>query len=93
LALVLGYLFYAGGQNLLGRTPAPLLAPPAIPAVVASARPDSFVGVVDAARAPVVNISTQRGRRQDRVDPDREFLERYFGERIRRSRRRASALA
>ena len=82
LALVLGYLVYAGGQNLLGRTPAPLLAPPAIPAVVAPARPDSFVGVVDAARAAVVNISTQRGRRQGRVDPDREFLERYFGEPI-----------
>jgi len=82
LALALGYLFYAGGYNLLGRTSAPPPAPPAMPAVVASARPDSFVGLVDAARAAVVNISTQRGPRQGRVDPDRELLERYFGERI-----------
>ena len=82
LALVLGYLFYAGGQSLLERAPAPPPSPPAIPAVVAPARPDSFVGVVDAARSAVVNISTVRGPRQGGADPHREFLERYFGERI-----------
>ena len=82
LAAVLGYLVYAGGQNLLGTASAPPPPPPAIPAVVGPARPDSFVGVVDAARAAVVNISTLRGQRQRGVEPSREFLERYFGERI-----------
>src|SRR3989304_4353620 len=82
LAAVLGYLVYAGGQNLLGTASAPPPPPPAIPAVVGPAPPDPFVGVVDAARAAVVNISTQRGQRQRGVEPSREFLERYFGERI-----------
>ena len=41
LFVVLVYLFYAGGQDLLWKSPAP--APAAAPALSAESRPDSFV--------------------------------------------------
>src|SRR3990172_4406401 len=79
--LVLAYLLYFGGQDLIPRrSPAPP-APVTAPVVTAQARPDSFTAVVDAARPAVVNMSTLRGQRTGQ-DPVREFLERYFGERI-----------
>lgn len=80
LALVLAYLFYVGGRDVMVRSPAPAPATP--PPVLGEARPDSFVPVVDAARPAVVNISTLRGQRRGGPDPFREFLERYFGERV-----------
>ena len=79
--LVLAYLFYFGGQDLIPRRSAAPPAPVTAPVVTAQARPDSFTAVVDAARPAVVNISTLRGQRTGQ-DPVREFLERYFGERI-----------
>ena len=80
LFLVLAYLFYFGGQDLLRGTAA--LPQVATRAVSAEVRPDSFVTVVDAARQAVVNISTLRGQRASGPDPFREFLERFYGERI-----------
>ena len=80
LVLALAYLFYFGGRDLVGRSPAP--PPVTVSAVRADTRPDSFVSVVDGARPAVVNISTLRGQRAQRPDPFREFLERYFGERV-----------
>jgi serine protease Do len=78
--VVLAYLFYYGGPDLIWRAP----EPPSVIAPVANAqlRPDSFVGVVEAARPAVVNISTLRGQVARGPDPLREFLERYFGERV-----------
>jgi serine protease Do len=79
LFLVLAYLFYFGGQDLLWKSPASSPAP--APAIGAESRPDSFVAVAETARPAVVNISTVRGQRRG-PDPTREFLERYFGEPI-----------
>jgi len=81
--LVLAYLFYFGGQDLIRRPPPAPRPAPAWSAAGAEARPDSFAAMVDAAKPAVVNIGTiqaapRRGPRG--VDPMREFLERYFGE-------------
>ncbi len=89
--LVLAYLFYFGGQDLI-RRPAPRPAP-AWSAAGAEARPDSFAAMVDAAKPAVANIGTiqatpRRGPRG--VDPMREFLERYFGESLPREEPRQS---
>jgi serine protease Do len=82
LLAFLFYIFYIGGPDLIRMAPSP--APPSIaaPVVSAASRPDSFVAVVEAARPAVVNISTLRGQRAGGPNALREFLERYFGERI-----------
>jgi serine protease Do len=94
LVLVLGYLFYFGGQDLLFRRPAALPSPTAsVSAVVPASRPDSFAAVVDAAKPAVVNIATIQagpGRGPRGADPMREFLERYFGEGVPREEPRQS---
>ena len=95
LALFMGlaYLFYFGGQDLMGRSAAPA-APVAVGnAAVSSARPDSFAAIADAMKPAVVNISTTEAvRRQGPrgADPFREYLERYFGESLPREEPRQS---
>jgi serine protease Do len=80
LGLAAGYLSFAGGRDA-ARPPVPPRPVVAAPAAV-EARPDSFVPVVEGARAAVVNIGAVRGRDPRRSDRAREFLERYFGERV-----------
>ena len=93
LFMVLAYLFYFGGQDLIGRSATPA-APVAVGnAAVSSARPDSFAAIADAVKPAVVNISTteavrRRGARG--ADPFREYLERYFGESLPREEPRQS---
>ena len=93
VVLVLSYVFYFGGQDLISWKPAVSSPAPSGGAVVSAARPDSFAAVVDTARPAVVNIATieagpSRGPRG--VDPMREFLERYFGESVPRDEPRQS---
>jgi len=101
-AVVLAYLFFFGGQDLIRRPPAPP-APPAAwsaapgtaqaPSPAVDARPD-FAAMVDATRPAVVNISTTQagrgGQASPLTDPLREFLERYFGEQLPREEPRRS---
>ena len=93
LFMVLAYLFYFGGQDLIGRSATPA-APVAVGnAAESSARPDSFAAIADAVKPAVVNISTTEAvrRRGPRgADPFREYLERYFGESLPREEPRQS---
>ncbi len=93
LFMVLAYLFYFGGQDLMGRSSAPT-APVAVGnAAESSGRPDSFAAIADAMKPAVVNISTTEAvrRRGPRgADPFREYLERYFGESLPREEPRQS---
>jgi len=91
--LVLAYLFYFGGQDLV-RRPAPTSRPaPAVSAAGVQPRPDSFPETVEAVKPAVVNISTTQavpGRGRQPAEPFREFLERYFGESLPREQPRQS---
>jgi serine protease Do len=102
-AVVLAYVFFFGGQDLIRRPPATPAPPPAWSAApgtaqapspgVVDGRPD-FAAMVDATRPAVVNISTTQaghgGRGAPLADPLREFLERYFGEQLPREEPRRS---
>jgi len=91
--VVLAYLFYFGGQDLIGRSATPA-APVAVGnAAESSARPDSFAAIADAMKPAVVNISTTEAvRRQGPrgADPFREYRERFFGESLPREEPRQS---
>jgi len=93
LFMVLAYLFYFGGQDLIGRSATPA-APVAVGnAAESSARPDSFAAIADAMKPAVVNISTTEAVRRGGprgADPFREYLERYFGESLPREEPRQS---
>ncbi|MBI2469415.1 MAG: trypsin-like peptidase domain-containing protein [Candidatus Rokubacteria bacterium] len=84
LFLLLAYLFYVGGPDLIRTPPDPAAAPvPIGNAAEPGPRQDSYATIVDAVKPAVVNISTTQivqGRAPRGPDPFREFLERYFGE-------------
>jgi hypothetical protein len=59
VVLVLGYIFFVGGQDLISGKPA--ASPPPAPsggAMVSAGRADSFAAVVETAKPAVVNIAT-----------------------------------
>ena len=91
--LVLAYLFYFGGQDLIRRPPPAPRPAPAWSAAGAEPRPDSFPEMVDAVKPAVVNINTTQAAPRPGprgADPRQEFLERYFGESLPREQPRQS---
>ena len=92
LFFVLAYLFYFGGQDLMGRSAA---QPPPVAvgnAAESSARPDTFAAIVEGVKPAIVNISTTEAVRPGPrgAEQYREFLERYFGESLPREEPRQS---
>jgi len=83
LLLVGAYLFFTlSGADLIGRPAAPPPSQPAVMAVPATGRPDSFADIADAVKPAVVNIATLQATRPGPggIDPFQAFLERYFGQ-------------
>ncbi len=92
VALLLGYLFYFGGTDLIRSPKATATATAAetrqAPQGWASSRPDSLAPLVAEVKPAVVNISTTQAVRQPRrgfrgpfrgQEPYEDFFERFFG--------------
>ncbi|MBI4737147.1 MAG: trypsin-like peptidase domain-containing protein, partial [candidate division NC10 bacterium] len=88
--LLLGYLFYFGGTDLLRSSRATATAAETKPAPEGwvPSRPDTLAPLVDEVKPAVVNIGTTQAARQPRrgfrgpfrgPEPFEEFFERFFG--------------